>query len=102
MVDQEYWDNFIFGTIIVYWVLFIIEFRNEPYDMKLAIQIMQTLLVVIFTVDITLRIIGRGLKFEFNTAFFGMPISALEIIFLIGTQSKGIIDCLFCVCVFVF
>jgi hypothetical protein len=84
IVDWGWWDSIILTLIIAHWLLFCMEYRDMSKTYELTVHIVQTALLGVYILDVAMRIVVRGLRFEYNTLFFGVPISILEIVALIS------------------
>lgn len=68
--------------IALHWTLFCVVYRGIPDEALNAIHGVKALLTFVFLLDTAMRMIVRGLDFEYGTQLFGIPVYILELIAL--------------------
>lgn len=60
---------------------------DMPASVNSLVLDLKVFVVVFLLMDVALRVYVRGIHFEFKSALFGVQISLLEAVFMLGTET---------------
>jgi hypothetical protein len=81
-----YWDTVVVISILLYLLMFSIEYYNMAHATAVALFAMRVVFVFVFVADTAMRIAVRGIRFAPDQYVFNLPKHYVEIILNSGTH----------------